>query len=439
VPSFEFRSGNPKPETQNCESIMDIIVLGLSHKTAPLELREKLHIPESDLPDALEGLGACGQILERMMLSTCNRVEAYAVVDEVEGTRRFLVEYLAERNKLSPEDFESSLYLLTADQAVRHIFRVASSLDAMVVGESQILGQVKAAYGTALERDATGLILNNLMERAFHVAKRVRTETGIAASAVSVSSAAIELAKKIFGDLRGRAVMLIGAGKMSELSAKHLLAEGVGSVIVANRNITRAVELAERFSGRAVHYDAARAEMVRADIIISSTGAPHQILSKADLQEIILQRRNRPIFVIDIAVPRDIDPSANEIDNVYLYDLDDLQGVVQANLREADRAEVLIDREVAQFTHWLESLKVVPTIIAMRRKVESIREEELERVLAKLHDLSPEERQAISLLTSSIVNKILHDPMTELKRQSAQKDGHLYANILRRLFAIRDD
>ena len=422
---------------------MDIIVLGLSHKTAPLELREKLHIPESDLPDALEGLGACGQILERMMLSTCNRVEAYAVVDEVEGTRRFLVEYLAERNKLSPEDFESSLYLLTADQAVRHIFRVASSLDAMVVGESQILGQVKAAYGTALERDATGLILNNLMERAFHVAKRVRTETGIATSAVSVSSAAIELAKKIFGDLRGRAVMLIGAGKMSELSAKHLLAEGVGSVIVANRNITRAVELAERFSGRAVHYDAARAEMIRTDIIISSTGAPHQILSKADLQEIILQRRNRPIFVIDIAVPRDIDPAANEIDNVYLYDLDDLQGVVQANLRErqreADRAEVLIDREVAQFTHWLESLKVVPTINAMRRKVESIREEELERVLAKLHDLSPEERQAISLLTSSIVNKILHDPMTELKRQSALRDGHLYVSVLRRLFAIRDE
>jgi len=275
------------------------------------------------------------------------------------------------------------------------------------------------------------------------VAKRVRTETGIATSAVSVSSAAIELAKKIFGDLRGRAVMLIGAGKMSELSAKHLLAEGVGSVIVANRNITRAVELAERFSGRAVHYDAARAEMVQTDIIISSTGAPHQILSKADLQEIILQRRNRPIFVIDIAVPRDIDPTANEIDNVYLYDLDDLQGVVQANLRErqreADRAEVLIDREVAQFTHWLESLKVVPTIIAMRRKVESIREEELERVLAKLHDLSLEERQAISLLTSSIVNKILHDPMTELKRQSALRDGHLYVSVLRRLFAIRDE
>ena len=313
----------------------------------------------------------------------------------------------------------------------------------MVVGEPQILGQVKSAYGIALEQEATGVILNNLMETAFRVAKRVRTETGIATSAVSVSTAAIELAKKIFGDLRGQAVMLIGAGKMSELSAKHLLADGVGSVIVANRNFDRAVEMAERFNGRAVRYDEAKAEMVRADIIISSTGAPHQILSKADLQEIILQRRNRPIFLIDIAVPRDIDPRANDIDNVYLYDLDDLQGVVQANLRErqreADRAEALIDREVRQFVEWLASLKVVPTIVAMRKKVESIREEELRRVFAKLPDLTPEEREAISTLASSIVNKILHDPMTELKRQSALKDGHLYVSVLRRLFAIRDE
>ncbi len=422
---------------------MDIIVLGLSHKTAPLELREKLHIPESELAETLERCGGCGQILERMMLSTCNRVEAYAVVDGVEAAHRFLVEFFAERNKLEPEAFESCLYLLKADQAIRHIFRVAASLDAMVVGESQILGQVKAAYGIALEREATGVVLNNLMETAFHVAKRVRTETGIATSAVSVSTAAIELAKKIFGDLNGRAVMLIGAGKMSELSAKHLLADGVGSVIVANRNFDRAVELAERFDGRAVRYEEAKAEMERADIIISSTGAPHQILSKADLQEIVIQRRNRPIFLIDIAVPRDIDPAVNEIDNVYLYDLDDLQGVVQANLRErqreAERAEALIDREVSQFVSWLSSLEVVPTIVAMRKKVESIREEELRRVFARLPDLTPEEQQAISTLASSIVNKILHDPMTELKRQSALKDGHLYVNVLRRLFAIREE
>ncbi len=422
---------------------MDIIVLGLSHKTAPLDLREKLHIPDSEVPDALAGLGGCGQILERMVLSTCNRVETYAVVDDIEGARRFLVEFLAERHKLPPETFEPCLYLLRADQAIRHVFRVASSLDAMVVGEPQILGQVKAAYGAALEQGGTGVILNNLLERAFHVAKRVRTETGIAASAVSVSTAAIELAKKIFGDLRGRAVMLIGAGKVSELSAKHLLADGVGSVIVANRNFARAVELAERFKGRAVRYDAAKAEMVRADIIISSTAAPHQILSKADLQEIILERRNRPIFVIDIAVPRDVDPEANEIDNVYVYDLDDLQGVAQANLRErqreAERAEAMIDREVVQFARWLESLKVVPTIVAMRQKVETIREEELQKVLAMLPNLTPEERQAVSSLTCSIVNKILHDPMTELKRQSALKDGHLYVNVLRRLFGIRDD
>ncbi len=422
---------------------MQIITLGLSYKTAPIELREKLHVPESELPEILEEIGGCGQILERMFLSTCNRVETYAVVDDVEGARRFLVEFLAERHKLSPQDFESSLYLLTADHAIRHIFRVASSLDAMVVGESQILGQVKAAYAIALERDATGVILNTLMDRAFHVAKRVRTETNIATSAVSVSTAAIELAKKIFGNLAGRTVMLIGAGKMSELSAKHLLTHGVGTVIVANRNFSRAVELAERWNGRAVPYDNVKLEMIQADIIISSTGAPHQILSKADFQEIIVHRRHRPIFVIDIAVPRDIDPGANEIDNVYLYDLDDLQGVVQANLRErqreADVAEVLIDREVRQFGEWLASLHAVPTIVAMRQKVESIREEELQKIFAKLQDLTPEERHAISLMTSSIVNKILHDPTMELKRQSSMKEGHLYVSVLRRLFGIREE
>lgn len=422
---------------------MEIIVLGLSHKTAPIELREKFHVPESELPEVLEQLGGCGQIEERMILSTCNRVETYAVVDDVDGARQFLVEFLAERHKLPSQAFESSLYLLTADQAIRHIFRVASSLDAMVVGESQILGQVKAAYAVALERDATGLILNALMERALRVAKRVRTETGIATLAVSVSTAAIELAKKIFGDLTGRTVMLIGAGKMSELSAKHLLADGVSTVIVTNRHFDRAVELAERWGGRAVPFDRAKSEMVQADIVISSTGAPHQILSKADLQEIVLQRRNRPIFVIDIAVPRDVDPEANEIDNVYLYDLDDLQGVVQANLRErqreADLAEALIDREVGKFAEWLASLHVVPTIVAMRKKVESIREEELQKIFAKLQDLTLEERHAISLMTGSIVNKILHEPTTELKRQSAQKEGHLYVSVLRRLFGIREE
>ncbi len=422
---------------------MDIVVLGLSHKTAPIEIRERLHVSESELPEALERLGTSDHLLERMMLSTCNRVETYVVADDVEGARRSVVEFLADRHALPREAFEPSLYLLTGDQAVRHIFRVASSLDAMVVGEAQILGQVKAAYGVALGQDATGMILNNLMETAFHVAKRVRTETGIAASAVSIPTAAIELAKKIFGDLKGRAVMLIGAGKMSELSAKHLLADGVGAVIVANRNFDRAVELAERFKGQAVRYDAAKADMVRADIIISSTGAPHQILTKADLEQIIIQRRNRPIFLIDIAVPRDIDPAVNEIDNVYLYDIDDLEGVVQANLRErlleAERAEVLIDREVSKFARWLGSLTVVPTIVAMRRKVESIREEELRKMLAKMPDLTPEERQAVSSLTSAIVNKILHDPMTELRRQSALEDGHLYVNVLRRLFAIKDE
>ncbi|MCZ7624773.1 MAG: glutamyl-tRNA reductase [Candidatus Methylomirabilota bacterium] len=426
---------------------MEIIVLGLSHKTAPIELREQLHISESNLPDVLDELAGCEPILERMVLSTCNRVETYAVVDDgegaVEGARRFLVEFLAERQKLPAEAFESCLYLLTADRAVRHLFRVASSLDAMVVGESQILGQVKAAYAVALERGATGQILNALMDRALRVAKRVRTETGIATSAVSISTAAIELARKVFGDLTGRTVMLIGAGKMSELSAKHLLADGVGTVLVANRNFDRAVEMAKRWGGRAVRYDFAKLEMLQADIVISSTGAPHQILSKDDFQEIIAQRHHRPIFVIDIAVPRDIDPAAGEIEHVHLYDLDDLKGVVDANLRERQReaelAEALIDREAKQFAEWLAGLHVVPTIVAMRKKVESIREEELDKIFAKLQDLTPEERHAISMMTGSIVNKILHDPTVELKRQSVQKESHLYIDVLRRLFGIKEE
>jgi glutamyl-tRNA reductase len=422
---------------------MDILALGLSHHTAPIELRERLHISDAELPVVLERLGASGHVLERMVVSTCNRVEVYALVSGVEEARRHLVQLLGEHKQVPPDAFESRLYALTGEQAIRHIFRVTASLDAMVIGESQILGQVKAAYGAALNADATGVILNNLMETAFHVAKRVRTETRIATSAVSVSTAAIELAKKIFGDLTGRTVMLIGAGKMSELAARHLLADGVGAVIVANRNFSRAEELAQRFSGRAVHYDVAKEEMARTDIVISSTGAPHQILSKADLQEVIVQRRNRPIFLIDIAVPRDIDPAVNEVDNVYLYDLDDLQGVAQANLRErhreAERAEVIIDKEVSRFAAWLASLRVVPTIVALRRKVEMIREEELRKAIGRLRELTPEERQAIAAMADSIVNKILHAPMTELKRQSALEDGHLYATVLRRLFALDEE
>ena len=323
---------------------MDILVVGLSHKTAPIGLRERLNVPEQDLSKPLEMLGDSSELVERMLVATCNRIEVYAVTEgRAEEATGVIADCLATYRNVEKTEFIDKLYTHTAAEAVRHVFRVASSLDSMVVGEPQILGQVKAAYTIAQARESTGIILNNLLEQAFHVAKRVRTETGVAASAVSVSSAAVELARKIFGDLTGRCVLIIGAGEMAELALRHLVDDGVRSVLVANRNYDRAVTLARQFDGRAVTFEAFRQEMVGADIVISATSAPHVILKKGDMQTIIQQRRHRPIFLIDIADPRDIDPACNDLDNVYLYNIDDLQSVVEANLkerkREAERAE----------------------------------------------------------------------------------------------------
>jgi glutamyl-tRNA reductase len=422
---------------------MEILVVGLSHKTAPIELRERLSVSEQDLPKPLELLGDSPEIAERMLIATCNRVEVYAVAEgSVEKAVEAITDRLAAHHKLEKSRFEDKLYTHTAAAAVRHVFRVASSLDSMVVGEPQILGQVKSAYSIARSQEATGVILTNLLEQAFHVAKRVRTETGIGASAVSVSSAAVELARKIFGDLAGRTVLIIGAGEMAELALRHLLDDGVRSVLVANRSYDRAVALARQFCGRAVTFESFRQEMGGADIVISATSAPHVILKKEDMQSIIQQRRHRPIFLIDIADPRDIDAACNEVDNVYLYNIDDLQSVVDANLkerqREAERAEAIIEREVGVYLTWLRSLDVVPTIVSLRQRVEEIRGAELQRVLGRLGDLSPEQREAVTVMTHAMVNKILHQPMTELKRRAALQDGHLYTSVLRRLFGLED-
>ena len=422
---------------------MEILVVGLSHKTAPIDLRERLNVPEQDLPRPLEMMGDSPEVMERMLVATCNRVEVYAVTEgQVEKAAEAITDCLATYRNLAKAEFVDRLYTYTAADAVRHVFRVASSLDSMVVGEPQILGQVKAAYSIAQAREATGIILNNLLEQAFHVAKRVRSETGIASSAVSVSSAAVKLARKIFGDLTGRSVLIIGAGEMAELALRHLLDDGVRSVLVANRSYDRAVALAQQFSGRAVTFESFRQEMVGADIVISATSAPHVILKKEDMQAIIHQRRHRPIFLIDIADPRDIDPACNEVDNVYLYNIDDLQSVVEANLkercREAERAEAIIDREVGVYLNWLRSLDVVPTIVSLRQRVEEIRGTELQKALGRMGDLTPEQREVITAMSHTMVNKILHQPMTELKRRAALQDGHLYTSVLRRLFGLEE-
>jgi glutamyl-tRNA reductase len=422
---------------------MEILVVGLSHKTAPIELRERLNVPEQDLPKPLELMGESADLVERMLVATCNRVEVYAVTEgPVAQAMNAITDTLSTYRNVEKAAFVDKLYLHTAAEAVRHIFRVAASLDSMVVGEPQILGQVKAAYSVAQARETTGIILHNLMEQAFHVAKRVRSETGIASSAVSVSSAAVELARKIFGDLTGRSVLILGAGEMAELALRHLLDDGVRSVLVANRSYDRAVALAQQFQGRAVTFEAFRQEMAGADIVISATSAPHVILKKEDMQAIIHQRRHRPIFLIDIADPRDIDPTCNEVDNVYLYNIDDLQSVVEANLKErrkeAERAEVIIEREVGVFLNWLRSLDVVPTIVSLRQRLEEIRGAELQKALGRIGDLTPDQREVITAMSHAMVNKILHQPMTELKRRAALQDGHLYTNVLRRLFGLEE-
>jgi glutamyl-tRNA reductase len=313
----------------------------------------------------------------------------------------------------------------------------------MVLGESEILGQVKAAYQVALAQEATGPVLNGLMTRSLGVAKKVRTETGIGEAPVSVPSAAIGLAKTIFGELQGRRVLILGAGEMAELAARHLQSEGVQAVLVAHRNFDRAAAMAATLQGRAVRFEQIRDELRQADIVVSSTAAPHYLLHRPDVEELIRLRKNRPLFLIDIAVPRDIDPAVNEIDNVYLYDIDDLDRVVathrQARQKEAAQAELLVEREVASFQRWLQSLEVVPTIVTLRRRLEEIEEAELAKALGRLQELTLAQQEVVRALAHGIINKILHHPTTELKRQSVNRDGLLYVSALRRLFGLRDE
>ena len=420
---------------------MDILVVGLNHRTAPIELRERLHVPERDLPRALEMLRAVPDLPELMLLTTCNRVEVYGVSEgSALSAAQAIADTLGRFHGVDTMAFAGNLYTHVAGEAVRHVFRVAASLDSLVIGEPQILGQVKSAYAAAQAQEATGAILNNLLEQAFHVAKRIRTETGIGTSPVSISSVAVDLARKIFGELAGRSALILGAGEMAELALRHLVDDGVKSVLVANRSYDRAQALARQFCGRAVTFDDFRQEMVGADIVISATSAPHLLLKREDLEAITLKRRHRPIFLIDISDPRNIDPTCNDVDNVYLYNIDDLQAVVNANVeerkQEAERAAPIIEREVAVYLNWLRSLDVVPTIVSLRQRVEEIRQAELAKALGRLGALSPEQREAVAAMTQSMVNKILHQPMTELKRRATLQDGHLYTSVLRRLFGL---
>jgi len=421
---------------------MDIIVVGLNHKTAPVHIRERVAFSEKTIHEPLRALHRAAGVRETMILSTCNRVEIAAVVESREQGAAAVRAFVARHHEVAEDELAPHLYLHAGAEAVRHLFRVASSLDSLVVGEPQILGQVKDAYQFAREAGAVGMVLDRLLKKALSVAKFVRTETEIARSAVSVSFAAVELAKKIFGEIEGRSAMIIGAGEMAELAVKHLVSSGVREVSVVNRTFEKAVALAQEFGGSAVKYEDLLDQLVISDIIISSTGAPHFIIKGEDIKQVMVRRRHRPMFFIDIAVPRDIEPSVNDIDNAYLYNVDDLQSVVDGNIKErrkeAEKAEKIVEEEVGTFEKWIASLQVVPTIVQLRQSVDLMRAAELEKSLGKLSHLPEKDREQVALLTQSIVNKILHSPLTVLKESSRTPEAGVYLEVTRKLFHLAD-
>jgi glutamyl-tRNA reductase len=421
---------------------MKLLVSGVSHKTAPVEVRERLAFADAALPGALRDLVSRQGILEALVLSTCNRVEIAVSADDGVDPVAAVSSFLQESRHMEPEALGPCLYSHEGRDAIHHLFRVASSLDSMVVGEPQILGQLKAAYAQAKANDCLSGVLETIVSRAFSVAKRVRSETGIGQMAVSVSYAAVELARKIFGSLEGRTVMIVGSGKMSELAARHLRRSGAAHIFVTNRTHERAQELAALFQGTPVEYQRFLAMLPEVDILITSSGAPHYILTREEMQRVISARRNKPMFLIDIAVPRNIEPSVNEVDNVFLYDIDDLQEVVNANLRErikeAERAEELVGQEVERMMARLKVQEVAPTIVSLQEQLEQIRSAELERVRRKLGALTPDQENALEALTRGIINKIAHGPISELRRQAGRPDGIHVIDAIRQVFHLKD-
>lgn len=419
---------------------MHLTLVGLSHKTAPVEIREKLTFPENRQEESLALLTSSHDVVEAVIVSTCNRTEIYAVTASGADGPGAVIDFICEYHDLDRHDLVRYLYIQEGEAVVHHLFRVVASLDSMVIGEAQILGQVKAAYEAGFSHNATGRIFNRLFRQSFEVGKRVRTETAIGESAVSISYAAVELAKKVFDTLEGRTVLVLGAGKMSELTAKHLCSNGVCNVLVANRTFERAEELAARFEGVAIPYEDLFTRMHEADIVISSTAATNYVITRDQVAGALRGRRGRPLFLIDIAVPRDIDPAVNTLPDVFLYDIDSLNGVVESNLeermREAERAEHIIVEEMGEFEQWLESMEVVPTVAAMRAKADAIRAAELEKAMKRLGGLSEKELQTVEMLTQSIVNKMLHGPTSRLKNVAGERYGVAYVEAVRYLYGL---
>lgn len=417
-----------------------IIIIGLNHRTAPVEIRERLAFPPEAMGRALRGLLEKESLKEGVILSTCNRVEVCSLTRQGFLGTAEVKEFLAAYHAIPSEELNGYLYHYEGDEAVKHMFRVASSLDSMVLGEPQILGQVKDAYGYGAEFQTIGPILDKFFAKTFSVAKRVRTETRVASSAVSVSYAAVELARKIFGELSDKTAMLIGAGEMCELAARHLLSAGVRGILVTNRTFERAVKLAEEFGGTPIRFDELPVHLKRADIVLSSTGASHFIIKKHDVEEVIRVRKNRPMFFIDMAVPRDIDPDANQVDNVYVYDIDDLNNVIDLNLeerqKEAVKAEEIVEEEVRSFRRWLDAQQVTPTIITLRRKYEEVKNVEVAKAVSMLGVEDPRARKVVESLASSLLNKILHAPIASLKKDADGRNQMELVALVREIFDL---
>lgn len=417
----------------------DILVVGLSHHTAPVGLRERLSVHTENAGDELRALMSQGTIQEGLLVSTCNRVELYATGDPAEATAS-IRKHLGHR--AAPEDVSPHLYERSGREAIRHAFRVASSLDSMVVGEPQVLGQVKQAYDSAVAVGAVGPLLGRCFTHAFGVAKRVRSETGVAAGSVSVSSIACDLARKIFGDLQGRRVLLIGAGKMGEAAAKHLGKLGA-RLFVVNRSPERAQQLAHACGGQPRDYADLANELVAADVVITSTGSPRFIVGEELVGNVMRARKRRPLFLIDIAVPRDIDPRVGEMGNIFLYDLDDLQKVADENLaarrREAEAAEQIVLAEVEHFDRWRQSLEVKPTVVALRERFRRVVRHELERTMPRLRNLDSGERRSLERMCEAVVNKLLHAPTTQLREGGDEADTAVLVDAARRLFELHDE
>lgn len=422
---------------------MHTLVVGLNYKTAPVEIREKLSFIESDLPNAMEALQKQKSILENVIISTCNRTEIYAVVDQLHTGRYYIKQFLANWFNIPMEQFEDHLFIREEDESLNHLFRVTAGIDSMVLGETQILGQVKKSFLQGQEIGTTGTVYNQLFKQAVTFAKRAHSETAIGENAVSVSYAAVELAKKIFGSLKDKHVAILGAGKMGELAIQNLYGNGVGKVTVINRTFEKAQNLASKFDGDAKAMNELQCTLLEADILISSTGATDYVIDQDLMKDVAKFRKGDPLFMVDIAVPRDLDPRIGDVPNVFLYDIDDLQGIVQANLAERERAAneitAMIQEEIIQFKDWFNTLGVVPVISALRKKAATIQEETMMSIENKMPNLTERERKILNKHTKSIINQLLKTPILQAKELANEKNAEVQLALFQQIFGIEDE